>query len=74
MPRNKGIIHLLPLFFLAAVAVGVYLVVRSGGLQNILPQKEPEVSLQTEYKNPLTKESQYVNPFSQYKNPFDALR
>jgi len=37
------------------------------------PQK-PTVKLKTEYKNPFEKETQYVNPFAQYKNPFDNLK
>lgn len=35
-----------------------------------LLQKGPNVSLKSEYKNPFEKETQYVNPFETYKNPF----
>lgn len=39
---------------------------------NPLPvfQKKVQVQLKTEYKNPFSKETQYVNPFEDYKNPF----
>lgn len=37
-------------------------------------KKEPEVVVNTEYQNPFDKNTQYVNPFSQYKNPFDSLK
>lgn len=36
--------------------------------------KEPTVTLKEEYQNPFDKEAQYVNPFSDYKNPFDSLK
>lgn len=36
--------------------------------------KEPKVQLKKEYKNPFSKDTQYVNPFSKYKNPFDNLK
>jgi len=32
------------------------------------------VKLKTQYKNPFDKDTQYVNPFSGYKNPFDQLK
>jgi len=41
------------------------------------PQPQPQQSsvvLKKEYKNPFDKNSQYVNPFAQYKNPFDSLK
>ena len=37
-------------------------------------QKKATVNLKTEYKNPFTKETQYVNPFDKYKNPFVVNR
>ena len=33
-------------------------------------QKQAAINLKSEYKNPLKKETQYVNPFDKYKNPF----
>ncbi|OGE36015.1 hypothetical protein A3E66_01825 [Candidatus Daviesbacteria bacterium RIFCSPHIGHO2_12_FULL_37_16] len=33
-------------------------------------QQVPKISTKTEYKNPFKKETQYVNPFDTYKNPF----
>ena len=33
-------------------------------------QKKATVNLKTAYKNPFKKETQYVNPFETYKNPF----
>ncbi|HLD26893.1 MAG TPA: hypothetical protein VJB63_02985 [Patescibacteria group bacterium] len=35
--------------------------------------KKATVQLQKEYQNPFDKKTQYVNPFSSYKNPFDTL-
>lgn len=31
------------------------------------------VNLKKEYENPFSIEAQYINPFSEYKNPFDNL-
>ncbi len=72
--RQRGFIHLLPLL-LIVVAVGVVIYLISQGkikLPNIpfLQQKATNVELKSEYKNPFKKETQYVNPFETYKNPF----
>lgn len=76
--RQKGIIHLLPLevvFVLIVAGVLVYLVTQGIiKLPSSLFQKGPKVQLQTEYKNPFKKESQFVNPFETYKNPFTVNR
>lgn len=32
--------------------------------------KQPQVAIKSEYKNPFKKDTQYVNPFETYKNPF----
>lgn len=32
------------------------------------------IAPQTSYANPFDKKSQYTNPFSEYKNPFDTLK
>ncbi len=72
--RQAGIIHLLPLLLIVALAIGAYVAISRGLIK--LPsipgigQKGPKVELKTEYKNPFKKETQYVNPFETYKNPF----
>lgn len=33
-----------------------------------------KIQLEIQYLNPFKKESQYVNPFDEYKNPFDLIR
>lgn len=41
------------------------------------PSQAPEqstVDLETKYDNPFDTKTQYVNPFSSYKNPFDTLK
>lgn len=80
--NQKGVIALaVPLLFLLIAAVLVFILISQGivkiPLKNInLPgvKKEPTVSLQTQYQNPFDKNAQYVNPFSEYKNPFDNLK
>lgn len=81
MPKTnneKGIVHLLLLLILVALVGGaVYLFYRGiVKLPTSIPflQNQPKVDLKTEYKNPFKKETQYVNPFDKYKNPFVVNR
>jgi len=43
----------------------------------ILPTPRPtsnvEVPVETQYQNPFDENTQYVNPFSSYQNPFDSI-
>ena len=68
---NKGIVVVFPLVIVAALVVFFVLVIQKP-LTN-LTKKETQIELQTQYQNPFDKDSQYVNPFSVYKNPFDQL-
>lgn len=76
---ETGAIALIPLLLILALVV-VVLLVASGKMENPLSKlpgqasKEATVSLQKDYQNPFDKKNQYVNPFSSYKNPFDALK
>lgn len=36
--------------------------------------QKPTVTLQTKFQNPFDKNSQYANPFAQYKNPFEVAK
>lgn len=79
MKKEKGV-ALIPLLIIVAVVVVLVYLVSQGKLKSpvkvpgLSQTKAPTVSLQTEYQNPFDKNAQYVNPFSQYKNPFDTLR
>lgn len=76
MNKQKGVIHLaLPLLLLLAVGAVVVVLFFKGVIKNPLKNlpffsKGAKVSTKTEYKNPFKKETQYVNPFESYKNPF----
>lgn len=77
--NQQGIAHiLLILLLLASLVAGLYLLQQKF---NFLPKtffpnlpfgqsKMTNVELKSEYKNPFKKETQYVNPFETYKNPF----
>lgn len=68
--NQRGVIHLLPLLLiLAAVAVVIYFLVK-GNISVPFLQKKASVEIKTTYKNPFDKNTQYVNPFEKYKNPF----
>lgn len=81
LSAQAGIVHLVPLLVLAivaAVAVGLVLIYR-GIIKNPISSVvkipvQAQVELKAEYKNPLSKTTQYLNPFSSYKNPFDTLK
>ncbi|MEK7617393.1 MAG: hypothetical protein AAB414_05065 [Patescibacteria group bacterium] len=75
MPKDqKGVIHLalpLVLLLIAAAVALIYFGVIQNPLKNLrIGSSVPKVDLKKEYKNPFDKETQYVNPFETYKNPF----
>lgn len=77
MVNQRGIIHLvLLLILLLVVGVVLYILINLGIIKNPLgslpffDKEVPKISTKTEYKNPFKKETQYVNPFETYKNPF----
>lgn len=83
MGKQKGISGILIIILLAALAA-VALLVLSNNLtlpqldqakvdRSVAPQ-EAQVTLQSKYQNPFDKNTQYTNPFSDYKNPFDQLK
>lgn len=86
LPKNQlGVIHLLiPLLLLIIGGVVFSAFVFFGKFNNPFPSVVDQVKkqssqafavvLKNDYKNPFDKTSQYVNPFAQYKNPFDAIR
>ena len=78
MKDQKGIIHLFALLIIILVlALAGFAVMKFGFIKipslNIV-QKKSLVELKTEYKNPFNKNTQYVNPFDQYKNPLVVNR
>lgn len=78
MSGQKGLIHLLPLM-LGVVIIGAAIFAFIQGwikLPSVSSpfQKSASVDLKTTYKNPFDKETQYVNPFQTYKNPFVVNR
>lgn len=75
--NQKGIVHLLVPLIIVALLVGAGLFLYFGVFKktSFNPfKKEAKVELKTEYKNPFAKETQYVNPFDEYKNPFVVNR
>ena len=80
MPNEKGLAPLVLILVLAligAAVAGYVLFMRS---KNVLPgssntQSAPSsVNLQKKYENPFDTKTNYVNPFAEYKNPFDSLK
>lgn len=77
MNNQKGVVHLvLIVVVLLLIAGAVYALVYFGIIKNplnnlpIVGTSQPKVEVKTEYQNPFKKETQYVNPFQSYKNPF----
>ncbi len=77
--NQRGVVHLvLLLVLLLIVGAVIYALVYFGIIQNpfknlpLIGNRGPQVELKTDYKNPFKKETQYVNPFDEYKNPFSV--
>ena len=77
MNSQRGVVHLvLPVILLVIIGAALFVLFSMGIIKNplsklpLVGQKQPSVSLKSEYKNPFDKSTQYVNPFDSYKNPF----
>lgn len=77
MTSKKGIAHLLVIVVVAVFAILLPLLALKFIFKKDISipgqSQDPDVELKSEYKNPLKKDSQYVNPFDQYKSPFLTL-
>lgn len=80
MPSKGNVVTIVVIgAFLIAVALAAYYFLTSQPAAPVpistpktsAPSKGTKVQLKTEYSNPFDKKTQYVNPFSSYKNPFD---
>lgn len=47
---------------------------KKGAEETAQQASKVQVPVRVEYKNPFDKKTQYVNPFSSYKNPLDSLK
>lgn len=80
--RQAGVIALaIPFLLLVILAAVIFILISQGIIKlpsklssSLAGKKEPTIDLQTQYQNPFNKSSGYVNPFSEYKNPFDQLK
>ena len=73
MPNQKGnVVPILLAVILVLIGVVGYFIFSRGNIRNPLSPKS-EVRLNTQYLNPFEKETHYVNPFDEYKNPFDVI-
>lgn len=75
--HDRGFAHvaLLVLILLLLAGVIAYLLVVKGLASNPFSAfQKTKVALQSQYQNPFDKSTQYTNPFSQYKNPFDVAK
>ena len=79
MNKQKGVIHLVvPLLLLIIAVASLFVlsslkVIKLPNFFNKMPligSKQPSVELKQTYQNPFKKETQYKNPFQEYKNPF----
>ena len=78
MPRQQsGFTHIVLLLAIVVIILAglVYTgVIKVPSISLPFVSKGPKVEVQTKYENPFKKETQYVNPFDQYKNPFVVNR
>lgn len=64
----------LMIFLSLSVVIGVLILLMISPASQKTQPKKPAVEIKTSYKNPFNKETQYVNPFDKYKNPFVTNR
>lgn len=72
---QKGFTHIVLLLAIVVIVLAVLVytgVIKAPSLPFL--SRGPKVELQKNYENPFKKETQYVNPFDQYKNPFVVNR
>lgn len=80
MVLKKGVVHHAGLIIIAIVVfwtLVLYFLISKNIIKLKVPflKKEPtKVELKTEYKNPFNKDTQFVNPFDQTKNPFAVAK
>jgi len=80
--NKKGAAHLIPIVIIFAVTlllIGAlfYTKVLNKKIPSITNKsnnQEASVQIKKDYQNPFDKNTQYVNPFDQTKNPFDNLK
>jgi hypothetical protein len=77
--NQKGIAHILLILLIVIIigaAVAYFIFPKLGINTPSLPgmKQEPKVEVKTEYQNPLKQETQYVNPFDQYKSHLVTLK
>lgn len=78
MNNQKGVIHLLPFILIVGIIIGAAFFLFKGNFKIpkipfLQTSQEPKVSVKEEYQNPFKKETQYVNPFDDFKSPFLSL-
>ena len=68
--NQRGIAHILPILLIVGLILAVvgYLFYTGS-----LTSNKKNIELTEEYENPFEKETQYINPFDEYKNPFDNV-
>lgn len=79
MIDKKGIAHPALVIVIGVIAIWalvLYLLISQGIIKKpkIFAPAETAVELKTKYNNPFDKQAQYVNPFDQYKSPFQNLK
>lgn len=81
MTNQNGVVHLFLLLIVLLIVGGLvyasvyFKIIKFPNFGNSSKSSvTTKVELKSEYKNPFDKETQYVNPFNQYKNPFVVNR
>lgn len=72
---NRRRLYLVFFLVLGIVAItAAFLIFKGKFSPKSILKKQASVELKTAYKNPFEKDTQYVNPFQKYKNPFVVNR
>lgn len=68
--NRKRLIYVLVVLIVVLIPVALFVFRGKLQIPNQSLFKKSSVDLKTTYNNPFKKETQYVNPFQTYKNPF----
>lgn len=82
MTKEQGFTPLALLLIITVLIALGYILISQGVIKipsqlnpsNKQPTQSSSANLKNIYQNPFEKDTQYVNPFSEYKNPFDNVQ
>lgn len=64
----------IPIALVVAAVAAISIYTYNSSRSRSFSRNAPKITLRTEYQNPFEVANQFVNPFAEYKSPFDNLK